>query len=67
MKLLWLILGLVALGLGLGGIVHQRFFTNAGWFNWYQFFRNLNHETLILSCFVIGISLLVVRLINKER
>lgn len=40
---------------GILGLIHQRFFTAGGWFNWEQFWH---HESLIAMCFVVGLALL---------
>ncbi len=47
--------------LGILGILHQRFFTSGGWFNWGHLF-GIHHEPLIAACFVAGIVLWIVNL-----
>jgi len=54
----------VSLAAGIFGLVHQKICTEGGWFNWEQFIHHLNHETLILLCFVATIALLVGKYIN---
>jgi len=49
------IIGLSCILLGVLGILHQKLFTGAGWFNWDQFWH---HETLIAICLSLGIGVL---------
>jgi len=55
----WLYLSILALTLAIFGLVHHRFLTEGGWFNWEQFWH---HESLIAMAFVAGISFMVVHL-----
>lgn len=57
------ILATIAGGLGLFGLMHQRFYTEGGWFNWEQFW---DHESLIAMAFVAGISFMVVYLAKGD-
>ena len=50
------ILAIIALLLGVFGLVHQKLCTTGGWFNWEQFWH---HEPLIALCFVCAVALFV--------
>lgn len=59
MNKVWLILGLAALGLALFGYLHQEFI-GASW-DWSQLWH---HEPLIILATGIGVTLVIVALIN---
>ncbi len=59
----WRYLSILALALAIFGLVHQRFLTEGGWFNWEQFW---DHESLIAMAFVAGISFMVVYLAKGD-
>ena len=48
-------------GAGVCGLLHQHL-TAGYWFSWHQFFSQLNHEDLIILCFVMGLTLLAIAL-----
>ena len=54
-------LAIIAFLGGIGGLIHQRFWTSGGWFDWQQLVDQLCHEDLIVLCFVAGICLLIGR------
>jgi len=58
------ILAGISLALGIFGLSHQKLCTEGGWFNWEQFIHHLNHETLILLCFITTIALLTGKYIS---
>lgn len=45
--------------IGFLGMLHQKLFTEGGWFSWEQFFNTLHHETLILLAFALGIGIMI--------
>ena len=57
----WLYLSIISSLLLASGLVHQKLFTMAGWFNWGQFWH---HEPLIAMAFVAWITLLFVYLVE---
>ena len=62
MRRLWLILGFVALGLGLFGYLDQELRCKAHW-DWSQF---LHHESFIAIAICVGIALLVVYVVERR-
>ena len=59
-------LAITAFLLGILGLLHQKFFTGGGWFDWGQVLElKLHHEQLILACFIVGVALLVIGLRRK--
>lgn len=61
-KLIIKVLTVLFCALAILGLVHQRFFTSGGWFDWSQFWH---HESLIALCFVVAICFLVSYLLMK--
>ncbi len=55
----------VSFAAGIFGLLHQKLCTEGGWFNWEQFICQLNHETLILLCFIVTAALLVGKYVYK--
>ena len=58
----WLVLGLVALGLGVWGYLDQEFRCQAHW-NWSTLWH---HEPLVAITVCVGIALLTVALVNNK-
>jgi len=63
-KFKWLYPAILSLILAILGLVHQKFFTSGGWFNWEQFWH---HEPLIAIAFVVSIIILVIYLYRRSR
>ena len=61
-KLLYL--SIISLVLAILGLVHQKFLTSGGWFNWEQF---SHHESLIAIAFIVCITTLLVYLLERRQ
>tara|TARA_R100001530_G_C4284671_1_gene146506 strand:- start:456 stop:668 length:213 start_codon:yes stop_codon:yes gene_type:complete len=46
-----MMIGIIFIVLGILGLLHQRFFTSGGWWNWNQFWH---HEPLIAASIAFG-------------
>jgi len=61
------ILALLAFLAGILGLLHQKFFTSGGWFDWGQVgIGEVHHEQHIIVAFLIGFHFLLFFLIKRS-